>query len=232
MCYNHNKIINLFRCIVLRAQTTAQLWRRNGFALDHQLHYYANVCRDEMFDRDILMLQVVAAISDPNRFLVRILDRFSLIRWATFGFEDLPSARYSESTPSTPSATQEDLSRITVTLAEEMLHLLIILLMERYVPGVGQTTTTDALKREVLHILCTGPKPFSQLERYILRGTYYRKELLHDAVAAVGDFRRPASSTTMGVFQLKADLRTHYNPFFWHYQKVQVSAGKTIHFKV
>jgi E3 ubiquitin-protein ligase UBR2 len=125
---------------VLRSQAAAQLWRRNGFSLDHQLHYYSNQCRSELFDRDILLLQVVAAISDPEQFLVRVLDRFSLIRWATFGFEDLPNSRSTESTPSTPSATQEDLSRITVTLAEEMLHLIIMILMERYIPGVGQTT--------------------------------------------------------------------------------------------
>lgn len=130
------------RCIVLKTQAAAQLWRRNGFSLDHQLHYYSNLCRSEMYDRDILLLQVVAAISDPNKFLIRILDRFSLTRWATFGFEDLPATRSTELTPSTPSSTQEDLSRITVTLAEEMLHLIIILLMERYVPGVGQITST------------------------------------------------------------------------------------------
>lgn len=130
--------MKFFRCIVLRSQATAQLWRRNGFSLDHQLHYYSNQCRSELFDRDVLMLQVVAAISDSDQFLIRVLDRFSLIRWGTFGFEDLASS--GSSTPSTPSATQEDLSRITVTLAEEMLHLIIMLLMERYVPGVGQVT--------------------------------------------------------------------------------------------
>jgi E3 ubiquitin-protein ligase UBR2 len=149
------------RCIVLKAQTNAQLWRRNGFALEHQLHHFSNLCRGEMADRDILMLQVVAAITDPNCFLIRVLDRFSLTRWATFGFEDMPATRSSESSiPSTPSATAEDLSRITVTLAEEMLHLIIALLMERYIPGVGQITSADVLRREVLHILCTGPKPF------------------------------------------------------------------------
>lgn len=84
----------------------------------------------------------------------------------------------------------------------------------------------DALKREVIHVLCTGAKPFSQLERYIVHPTYYRKELLHDAVSAVGDFRRPLTSTTMGVFSLKPEFRPQYNPFFYHYQKVQISAGK------
>jgi hypothetical protein len=88
----------------------------------------------------------------------------------------------------------------------------------------------DALKREVLHILCTGPKPFSQLERYIFRTTYYRKELLQDAVSVVGDFRRPPASTTVGVFSLKPEFRPHYNPFFYHYQKVHISSGnKLIH---
>jgi E3 ubiquitin-protein ligase UBR2 len=177
-----------------------------------------------MYDRDITMLQVVAAISDPNRFLIRVLDRFSLTRWATIGFEDMPMTRSIEATPSTPSATPEDLSRITVTLAEEMMHLIIILLMERYTPGVGQATTSDALKREALHVLCTGPKPFSYFERVISRTTYFRKEQLHDAVASVGNFRRPASTTT-GFFSLKPECRDQYNSFFYHYQKAHISAG-------
>lgn len=127
------------RCIVLRAQFNAQLWRRNGFSFANQVHSYLSPhYRNEMFDRDVLMLQVNAAITDPNKFLIRLLDRFSLVKFATFGFENLPSAQKTESTPSTPSASHEDLSKITVVLAEEMFQILIYIVMERFQPGVGK----------------------------------------------------------------------------------------------
>ncbi|KAI6207263.1 E3 ubiquitin-protein ligase [Aphelenchoides fujianensis] len=212
------------RCLVLCAQNVAQLWRRNGFSLANQLNNYAaSICRSEMFDRDVLMLQAVAALSDPDRFLVRCLDRFSLIRWAAFGFEDQPLSRSTSdpSTPSVPSATNEDLSRITVTLAEEFFHLLIMILTERYQPGVGQVSMNDALKRELIHALCTGPKAFSYLERYVPRSSpaYSRTGSLHDAANEVADFRRPAA-TSGGVF---AEYRDQYNAFFAHYSKSQIS---------
>lgn len=49
-----------FRALVLCAQASAQLWRRNGFSLVNQIHnYYSPLCRTEMFDRDLLMMQVL-----------------------------------------------------------------------------------------------------------------------------------------------------------------------------
>lgn len=73
------------RCLVLCAQVHAGMWRRNGFSLINQvslcvrtrtristglleplgvavlqIYYYHNVkCRVEMFDKDIMMLQVL-----------------------------------------------------------------------------------------------------------------------------------------------------------------------------
>lgn len=52
-------LINRFRVLVLFAQANAQLWRRNGFSLVNQVHNYASpLCRTEMFDRDIVLVQV------------------------------------------------------------------------------------------------------------------------------------------------------------------------------
>ncbi|KAI6219878.1 E3 ubiquitin-protein ligase [Aphelenchoides besseyi] len=216
------------RCLVLHAQYTCQLWRRNGFSFANQMNNYSgSICRSEMFDRDLLLLQAVAALSDPDRFLVRCLDRFSLIRWATFGFEEQPFLRTGtdpSTTPTIPMATSEDHSRITVTLAEEFFHMIIMLLTERYQPGVGQVSMNDALKRELIHALCTGPKAFSYLERYVprLNPAYSRTGSLHDSVNEIADFRRPGA-TTGGVFVLKPEFRSEYNAFFAHYSKAQIS---------
>ena len=44
-----------------------------------QLHYYQNVkCRQEMYDRDIQLIQSVAALMDPNSFLIHLLNKFKV----------------------------------------------------------------------------------------------------------------------------------------------------------
>jgi hypothetical protein len=55
---------------------------------------------------------------DPNKFLIRILDRFSLAKWAEIGFEDKTP------TFTIDGATQEESSKLYTVVAEEMLHLL------------------------------------------------------------------------------------------------------------
>jgi hypothetical protein len=93
---------------------------------------------------------------------MRIIDRFGLLRWAGIGYEDSPISTLDSPSP----LNTEDSSKLTVMLAEEMLHILIILLAERYVPGVSVACTpTDFLQNIVIQLLCTGPKPFSSLER-------------------------------------------------------------------
>ncbi|KAH7722004.1 Zinc finger in N-recognin family protein [Aphelenchoides avenae] len=214
------------RVLVLFAQANAQLWRRNGFSLVNQVHNYASpLCRTEMFDRDIILLQIAAATMSPEDFLIRVLDRFGLIKWAGIGFEDMPQAALSAGTPSTPLATQEDLSRTTVILAEEMFHLLVIVLGERYVPGVGQCTLMQSLQREIVHLLCTGPKPFSVLERVVPNDPSMQRLSLEDAVREVADFRKPAG-TSSGSFYLKKELLKEYNSLFYHYAKQHVSQAE------
>lgn len=46
------------RSIVLSAQCSAGMWRRNGFSLVNQVYNYSFALRSEMYDRDILLLQV------------------------------------------------------------------------------------------------------------------------------------------------------------------------------
>ncbi|VDK28192.1 unnamed protein product [Anisakis simplex] len=81
------------------------------------------------------------------------------------------------------------MSKSTVTLAEEMLHLIIIIIGERFMPDVGNCTRELMLRREVLHILATGPKPFSKIDRLIPVCPLIEKMSLEAAVKSVGDFR-------------------------------------------
>lgn len=64
------------------------MWRRNGFSLINQIYFYHNVrCRQEMLDRDVMLLQIAATLIDSNEFLVHILNRFNLMNWAREDYE-------------------------------------------------------------------------------------------------------------------------------------------------
>ncbi|XP_061052193.1 E3 ubiquitin-protein ligase UBR2 isoform X3 [Eubalaena glacialis] len=118
------------RCLVLCAQVHAGMWRRNGFSLVNQIYYYHNVkCRREMFDKDIVMLQTGVSMMDPNHFLMIMLSRFELHQ--IFSTPDYGKKISSET-------THKDLVQQNNTLIEEMLYLIIMLVGERFSPGVGQ----------------------------------------------------------------------------------------------
>ncbi|TKR63505.1 hypothetical protein L596_027324 [Steinernema carpocapsae] len=243
------------RVMVLSAQTAAGLWRRNGFSLVNQIHnYFSPLCRTEMFDRDILALQVGAATSEPETFLIRLIDRFGLLRWTgTTGSEEqsapaTPTSRIAAEAgtpmilvnfghnndgvprtlathPLPPTQTVEESSKIIVTMAEEFLHLLIILCMERYGPGVGLTFRKDMLKHEILHLLCAGPMQFSKIDKVIPDDPLCDNIVIEQAVMEVGDFSKPSKSSA-GVFTLKKDLRNRYNAFYYHYSRSDISAAE------
>jgi E3 ubiquitin-protein ligase UBR2 len=131
------------RLQVLMAQVQAGMWRHNGYSLINQLYFYQNVrCRTEMYDRDIVLLQLSAALFDsPDSFLLACLHRFSLLSWAQADFDANQQQLAKQTTSSTKkSNAEEDGLRQTIFIAEEFLRLIIILSLERFTPGIGKVT--------------------------------------------------------------------------------------------
>lgn len=80
----HGLIEPSLRALCLVYQTNNGFWKRNGFSLLSQVYFYSNIkCRFEMFDRDVLCLQMGLARMDPNEFLINILSRFGLYPFLT-----------------------------------------------------------------------------------------------------------------------------------------------------
>ena len=47
------------RTVVLAVQVLAGMWKRNGFGMVNQIvNYQHHVCRDIMYDKDIVLIQV------------------------------------------------------------------------------------------------------------------------------------------------------------------------------
>ncbi|KAM4729976.1 LOW QUALITY PROTEIN: E3 ubiquitin-protein ligase UBR2 [Anableps anableps] len=201
------------RCLVLCAQVHAGMWRRNGFSLINQIYYYHNVkCRVEMFDKDVVMLQVGASMMDPNHFLMIVLSRFELFH--IFSCVDIRK-RYREA--------NKDLAQQN-TLIEEMLHLIIMVVGERYVPGVGQVEPLDEVRREILHQLSIRPMAHSELVK-ALPENGNKETGLERVIDSVASFKKPGV-TGRGLYELRPEWSKHFNLYFHHYSRADQSKAE------
>ncbi|XP_059736340.1 E3 ubiquitin-protein ligase UBR2 isoform X6 [Bos taurus] len=204
------------RCLVLCAQVHAGMWRRNGFSLVNQIYYYHNVkCRREMFDKDIVMLQTGVSMMDPNHFLMIMLSRFEL--YQIFSTPDY-GKKISSETP------HKDLVQQNNTLIEEMLYLIIMLVGERFSPGVGQVNATDEIKREIIHQLSIKPMAHSELVKSLPEDE--NKETgMESVIEAVAHFKKPGL-TGRGMYELKPECAKEFNLYFYHFSRAEQSKAE------
>uniref|UniRef100_A0A4X1SH24 E3 ubiquitin-protein ligase n=1 Tax=Sus scrofa TaxID=9823 RepID=A0A4X1SH24_PIG len=204
------------RCLVLCAQVHAGMWRRNGFSLVNQIYYYHNVkCRREMFDKDIVMLQTGVSMMDPNHFLMIMLSRFEL--YQIFSTPDYGKKISSET-------SHKDLVQQNNTLIEEMLYLIIMLVGERFSPGVGQVNATDEIKREIIHQLSIKPMAHSELVKSLPEDE--NKETgMENVIEAVAHFKKPGL-TGRGMYELKPECAKQFNLYFYHFSRAEQSKAE------
>uniref|UniRef100_A0A7N9AXM8 E3 ubiquitin-protein ligase n=1 Tax=Mastacembelus armatus TaxID=205130 RepID=A0A7N9AXM8_9TELE len=202
------------RCLVLCAQVHAGMWRRNGFSLINQIYYYHNVkCRVEMFDKDIIMLQAGASMMDPNHFLMIVLSRFELFH--IFSSGDVRK-RYREA--------NKDVAQQNNTLIEEMLHLIIMVIGERYIAGVGQVEPFDEVRREIIHQLSIRPMAHSELVK-ALPENGNKETGLERVIDSVALFKKPGV-TGRGLYELRPDWNRNFNLYFYHYSRADQSKAE------
>ena len=67
---------------MLNAQIAAGLWRRNGLSVREQSYHYLNVTlRDRTSAFDLLVLQAMACIIQPDHMLRTVVEQFDLHSW-------------------------------------------------------------------------------------------------------------------------------------------------------
>uniref|UniRef100_A0A8C5U7A5 E3 ubiquitin-protein ligase n=1 Tax=Malurus cyaneus samueli TaxID=2593467 RepID=A0A8C5U7A5_9PASS len=197
------------RCLVLVAQVAAEMWRRNGLSLISQVFYYQDVkCREEMYDKDIIMLQIGASLMDPNQFLLLILQRYELAD----AFKKIKPTK------------DQDLIKQYNVLIEEMLQILIYVVGERYVPGISNVTKEDVIMREIIHLLCIEPMAHSAITKSLPENEN-NETGLENVIDKVATFKKPGVSGH-GVYELKDECLKEFNMFFYHYTKTQHSKAE------
>uniref|UniRef100_A0A6I8NA37 E3 ubiquitin-protein ligase n=2 Tax=Ornithorhynchus anatinus TaxID=9258 RepID=A0A6I8NA37_ORNAN len=171
--------------------------------------YYQDVkCREEMYDKDIIMLQIGASMMDPDRFLLLVLQRYELV--------DV----FQKAVPT----RDQDQKKRYKTLIEEMLQVLIYVVGERYVPGVGNVTEEEVVMREIIHLLCIEPMAHSAIAKSLPENEN-NETGLDRVIDRVAVFKRPGVSGH-GVYELRDEAAKEFNVFFYHYSKTQHSKAE------
>ncbi|KZC07599.1 E3 ubiquitin-protein ligase UBR2 [Dufourea novaeangliae] len=181
---------------VMISQVYAGMWRRNGYSLVNQLYFYHNV-----------------------KCRSEMLDRDIVLLQAGASLIENFEANALKN-------LEEDSIRQTINLVEEFLGLLITIIGERYVPGVGQVTADDRTKKEIIQQLCIRPLFHSEINK-TLPDNLHLQNRMEKVIHEIADFKKPSqSSVGKGVYQLKPEFYSDYNVFFYHYTKEELSKSE------
>nr|XP_045365352.1 E3 ubiquitin-protein ligase UBR2 isoform X6 [Camelus bactrianus] len=118
----------------------------------------------------------------------------------------------------------QDLVQQNSTLIEEMLYLIIMLVGERFCPGVGQVNTADEIKREIIHQLSIKPMAHSELVKSLPEDE--NKETgMESVIEAVAHFKKPGL-TGRGMYELKPECAKEFNLYFYHFSRAEQSKAE------
>uniref|UniRef100_A0A3Q1FII4 E3 ubiquitin-protein ligase n=1 Tax=Acanthochromis polyacanthus TaxID=80966 RepID=A0A3Q1FII4_9TELE len=110
------------------------------------------------------------------------------------------------------------------TLIEEMLHLIIMVVGERYVAGVGQVEAFDEVRREIIHQLSIRPMAHSELIK-ALPENGNKETGLERVIDSVASFKKPGV-TGRGLYELRPEWNKHFNLYFHHYSRADQSKAE------
>lgn len=209
----HEYMMALFdiplRVCAWMAQMRAGMWVRNGLSLRHQMHFYRGIThRDVSHRRDLYLLQVAAVVCDPTTFLASVVDRFSMDDWVKGeyavkqGFDDWGKM---------------------VDMADEMLHLLIVLLTDRLLlrsPEQDPNPGANLAMQELIQTLCFKPLTFSDLSSR-LSDKVTESEHFQAQLDYLATYKAPEGLSDSGTFRLREEFIALVDPYSIYFSKGQ-----------
>ena len=198
------------------SQMKAGMWVRNGLSLRHQMSQYRGVSsRDFAYYRDIFLLQTAMVTCDPNRVIASIADRYRVADWMTRSY--LPRPDWEESQ--------------IVDVAEDFVHLLVILLTDRTsLTAIDDSDTMmrENIIRDVAHVLCFKSLSFSDLSTR-LSDKLLDSDMFQDVLEEIANFRPPEGLNDTGTFELKPEYIDMIDPYSAHYTKNQRDEAENVY---
>ncbi|EPS37512.1 hypothetical protein H072_8783 [Dactylellina haptotyla CBS 200.50] len=203
------------RVCVWLSQMKAGMWVRNGFSLRHQMNTYKGVSqRDLTYNRDIFMLQVASVVIEPSKWLLTMINRFTLDLWFRGDFRP----------PTNIEATQH------LDLVEDLYLLLISLLSDRLLlisHDEERDIPTLQLRREITHVLCSKASSFSDISQRI-PDRLMDLENFQDVLAEMATYKAPDGLSDSGIYELKGEWKEYIDPYILQNSKNQREEAEAI----
>ncbi|GLH16187.1 E3 ubiquitin-protein ligase UBR1 [Gryllus bimaculatus] len=196
-----------------RQQVHAGMWVRNGSSLVSQIKAYQDVRRRaEMLDKDVVVLQIGASLIDNDEFMILLLYKFNLLRWTQQEFENSPL-----------TGPVEDTMDKIAKLVEEFLGLLLMIVAERHVPGVGQVNSEACVVKEIVQQLCLRPLSHVELNsKLCVEGRL--EHIIDQEGSKVSDYKVPVGDgPRRGLYELKPEKYAECNVYYYHYSREEIS---------
>ena len=188
--------------IVCLSQINAGLWKLNGSAADGQAYIYSHpdLC-PSMKRHDLILLQTAFALTDdPGHIFMTLLHRFRLLTWANGEIDGL-------------EIKSPDFYERNNSLADEFLSLILAIVCERDLYGIGIGSEKEEWKHRVIQTLCIDKMTHSNLASNLPELDY-----LDTILKEVADF-----DSSKKTYVLKDVYLKHYNAFYYFYNREQQS---------
>ncbi|KAJ9110841.1 hypothetical protein QFC19_001350 [Naganishia cerealis] len=207
--------------VVFMAQLRSNMWVRNGQNIRGLLiHYRETYLRDDGYDNDLLLLQYGMTKLDPGTFIISLLERFGMLlssnldkkiaanpgKWSLLDHVDREQG--------IPTAAVIQLC----TMLEELLGLVIVLLTE--VAGLNGVSDRELIRRALIHLLCFGPLPWSEIVRAVPERMCENIEFI-SILRHVAELKFPQGKTETGHYHLRKECFAEIDPYFYHYTRNQ-----------
>lgn len=204
------------RVCVWLSQMKAGLWVRNGMTLRHQMSTFRSVGqRDVAHQRDLFLLQTAFVVCKPAEFLVSVIDRFGLSSYMDLDFDRRDGYEDSH----------------MIDLAEDVLHLLIVLLSDRsllFPPEDEPNPQRLLAMRDITHVLCFKPMSYSELTTR-LPDKIQELDDFADILEETTVFRAPEGLADSGSYELKAQYHSEIDPYHAYYSKNQREEAESVY---
>ena len=196
------------RPLVLKSQVLNSFWKRNGLSLTNMIsNYHSYVC-NEMYYRDVYLLQLLSAYLPPEYILLNLLQKFEAAKWFASDYKH------------TDTSGTIDRNLFIQNMCEEVLGTIITVLIERNNSDIADVTQEEVMKQKLINVLFLKDWNHSKLMAALTKGNFSLDFSLQNSLdSQLPSLANESSVSGKKMFTLKPEYYDRVCLFFYHDSK-------------
>ena len=197
------------RPLVFKSQVLNGLWKRNGMSLTYMINNYHSHFCNEMYYRDVYLLQLLAVYLPPKYILLNLIEKFEVAKWFASDYNQ------------TKTADTIGSNLFLQNMCEEVLGTIITLLIERNNFDIADVTQEEVMKQKLINLLFLKDWNHSKLIDAFTKGNFSSDfSLLQNSLdSQLPILANESSVKGKKVYTLKPEYYDRVCLFFYHDSK-------------